>query len=206
MVYRHTRRIKKQKGGHLIDIDRTAEIIYNYLDSRKDRYNAFKTENSVKKAIENIMGNDDYDFIHRPGKMWDKSYSYEEFLNLFLLFERFRLKELGDFLTKGEAKIILETDFNLYEDETVPQQRENALKTYKEMMLIKELGNARGLPRNMNSELGHHVSGYKGSFNSQLAQLNTKMQKLGISLASKYENTRTKGLTLRRKSPPKNSE
>jgi len=68
------------------------------------------------------MENDDYDFVHRAGKAWNESYSYEEFLNLFLVFDRFCLKTAGDFLTKSEAKKILENEFNFYEDETMPNQ------------------------------------------------------------------------------------
>jgi len=205
MGSRHTRRSKKQVGGRSIDIYYVVAYIYTYLSSREYKYRTFRNAESVKRLIKNIMENDDYDFVHRAGKAWNESYSYEEFLNLFLVFDRFCLKTAGDFLTKSEAKKILENEFNFYEDETMPNQLKNLANAYKSMPLIKEISKIKGLPENMNSEIGYLVSGFnKRSYENQLALLNAKAQKLGVSLAPR-ENSWTKRLRLSKKTPPSNN-
>ena len=206
MVHRHTRRIKKQRGGNSIDIHYVVAYIYTYLSSREYKYRTFRNAKSVERLIKNIMENDDYDFVHRAGKAWNDLYTYEEFLNLFLVFDRFCLKTAGDFLTKGEAKKILENDFDFYEDETMPKQLRNLANAYKSMPLIKEITKIKGLPINMNSEIGYRVSGFnKRSYENQLALLNAKAQKLGVSLAPR-ENSWTKKSKHRKSPPPNNTE
>jgi hypothetical protein len=200
-------RTTKQVGGErVIPVKNVAKIIYMYLLSREYKYRKFTSVDNVIKAIQNIMENDDYDFVHRAGKAWDDSYSYEEFLNVFLLFDRFRLKAVGDFLTEGEAKKILENDFDLYEDKTIPQQLRNLKNSYKSMALLKTIANQEEAANAINAEVGKYLSGFnKRSYENQLALLNAKAQKLGVSLAPR-ENSWTKGSRRRKALPPNNTE
>lgn len=205
MVHRHTRRIKKQIGRGYIDIHYVSAYIYAYLSSHEYKYRKFKNQKSVKNLIQNIMENDDYDFVHRAGKSWDEPYTYEEFLNLFLVFDRFCLKTAGDFLTKSEAKKILET-FNIYEDETMPQQLANLKNAYIDMAYLKMIGDQERAPNAINAEIGKYLSGFnKRNYKTQLALLDAKAQKLGVSLAPR-ENLWIKGSRRRKALPPNNTE
>ena len=47
MGSRHTRRIKKQRGGQSIDIHYVVAYIYTYLSSHKYKYRTFRNAESV---------------------------------------------------------------------------------------------------------------------------------------------------------------
>jgi hypothetical protein len=184
---------KSQRGGYTLPIERVAYVIHTFLKSHPEQYKSFKSEDVVIRSIQNIMDNDDYVTVHRPGLQWNDPYEYSDFLKVFMLFQKFRLKiseedrysgnESKYWLSDEQTKTLLENEFNLYEDPTAPGRLKNLQQQNRELVGILELGEHVQLPHEMEAEIAKARTGLPGTLPMQRAELNLKRQALGESLA-----------------------